>query len=347
VIDAFSEAERLVDEVGARAPGSDAERRAARHLQSRLEELGREVEVESFPVWPAWATGYAINAGIAIIGSVLSVTSAPLGTVVVLVATALTFLDLSGITPTTRRLLGRRSSQNVVSWGDRDREGYLFLVAHYDSGPARTRPLRPLFLAMLVVLACCVLRVAGMSGTFLTIVQFIPTAALIVYIALLLDVILSPTTAGENDNASGVGLALRLAERLGDELEYFGVHVVLTGSQKSMAQGMRAFLKRHRDHLNPSDTIVLNLDSVGGGDVRLTEKEGPLLTVKSHPQLVGATDTETFKSHDPSDGYAAASARLPAVTISGSGARLEEDTLKQAEEVAVEIAKAIDEDLSQ
>ena len=35
------------------------------------------------------------------------------------------FLDLAGISPTTRRLLGRRASQNVVSWGDRDMPGAL------------------------------------------------------------------------------------------------------------------------------------------------------------------------------------------------------------------------------
>ena len=125
-------------------------------------------------------------------GSVLAVSSATLGTGLVLVATVLTFLDLAGITPTTRRLLGRRASQNVVSWGDRDMPGAVLLVAHYDTGPTRTRPLRPMFVALLLVLACCVLRAGGMEGTALTVVQFIPTVVLIVYVALLLDIALSP-----------------------------------------------------------------------------------------------------------------------------------------------------------
>ena len=88
-VDSFSEAETLVDEFGPRAPGSDAERRAAKHLAARLGELGREADVETFAVWPAWATGYAINAAIAVIGSILSVSNGTVGTVVVLVATAL------------------------------------------------------------------------------------------------------------------------------------------------------------------------------------------------------------------------------------------------------------------
>ena len=268
-----------------------------------------------------------------------------LGTGLVLLATVLTFLDLSGITPTTRRLLGRRASQNVVSWGERERPGALLLVAHYDSGPTRSWPLRPMFLALLVLLACCVLRVGGMSGTALTVLQFLPTVALILYVPLLLDIALSPAAPGENDNASGVALVLRLAERL-DFLEGFGVHVVLTGSQKAMAQGSRAFLKNHRKQLVPDRTAVLNVDSVGSGELRLTKKEGPLLTVRSHPQLVGLVEAPTFVNREPSDGYAAASAQIPAVTIMGDGARLEEDTLAEVEEFCVEFAERLDEELS-
>ena len=344
-MDAFTEAEALVDEVGPRPPGSDAERRAGRHLANRLADLGRESSAEAFPVWPGWASGYAINAVVAIVGSVASVSSATLGTGLVLLATILTFLDLSGIAPTTRRLAGRRASQNIVSWGDRDKEGALLLAAHCDTGPTRTRPLRPMFLALLVLLACCVLRAAGMEGTALTVVQFLPTVVLIVYVALLLDIALSPAAYGENDNASGVAVVLRLAGRLEGELEYFGVHVVFTGSQKAMAQGMRAFLKAHRKEL-PSDTILLNVDAVGGGEIRLTQKEGPLLAVRSHPQLTGAADVETIVSRDSSDGYAASSAGLAAVTVTGTANRLEEETLASAEEICVEIAQAIDEDLS-
>jgi Peptidase family M28 len=344
-MDAFAEAETLVDEFGPRPPGSDAERRAAQHLCHRLEGLGRDAHVEGFSVWPAWATGYAVNAGVGIVGSVVSVTSATLGTGLVLLAAILTFLDLAGITPTTRRLLGRRASQNVVSWGDRDKPGALLLVAHYDSGPTRTWPLQPLFIALLLVLACCVLRAGGMSGTRLTIVQFIPTVVLIVYIALLLDIALSPAAPGENDNASGVAVVLRLAERV-DALDHFGVHVLLTGSQKAMAQGMRSFLQTHRRELKPGDTVVLNLDAVGGGELRETKKEGPLLTVSSHPQLTGNLETDSFVNREPSDGYAAGSAGLPAVTFAGTADRLDEGMLTEAEETCVELVQQLDEELS-
>lgn len=344
-IDAFAEAEALVDEFGARPPGSDAERRAAQHLAGRLEELGREVHLEGFSVWPQWATAYAINAGLAIVGGVLAVYSAALGTGLVLLALILTFLDAAGITPTTRRLLGRRASQNVVSFGERETPGALVLVAHYDSGPTRTRPLLPMFISMLVLLLCCVARVAGMSGIALTVVQFLATVVLIVYVALMLDIALSPTSQGESDNASGVGVVLRLAERLTD-LEHFGVHVVFTGAQKARAQGMRAFLQTHRKQFAPGETIVINIDAVGGGELRETKKEGPLLTVRSHPQLTGTLESDPFVNREPSDGYAAASAGLPSVTFAGTTDRLEEDNLGETEEAVVRLVEEIDEELS-
>jgi hypothetical protein len=345
-IDSFNEAEALIDGFGPRPAGSDAERRAARQLGHRLEALGREVVVEPFAVWPAWPVGLTINAILAIVGSVLSVSSELLGTGIVLVATVLTFLDLAGITPTTRRLLGRRASQNVVSWGERKRPGALLLVAHYDSGPTRSWPLRPMFWALIALLGCCVLRVAGLSGTPLTVLQFVPTVVLIGYVPLLLDIALSPAAPGENDNASGVALALRLAERVDDSLEGFGVHVLFTGSQKAMAQGMRAFLKRHRKQFARDRTVVLNVDAVGAGEIQLTKKEGPLLAVRSHAQLLGLVEAPAVVNRDASDGYAAASAQLPAITITCSGEGLEEDTLAEVEEFCVEFVERLDEELS-
>ena len=257
-------------------PGRPAPTRSVAQLSisaGRLEELGREAETETFAVWPAWATGYAINCGVAVIGSVVAVSSATLGTGLVLLATIPTFLDLAGILPTTRRLLGRRASQNVVSWGDRDRDGAVILVAHYDTGPLRTRPLRPMFLAMLVLLACCVLRAGGMEGTALTVVQFIPTVALIVYVALLLDVVPLPRGPRRERQRLRRGASSSASRSASTSLDYFGVHVLFTGSQKAMAQGC-AVPEGAPQGAAAGDTVVLNLDAVGGGEVRDDEEGG-------------------------------------------------------------------------
>jgi Peptidase family M28 len=381
-VDLRSDIEALVD-VGRRAPGSDAERRAAGYLKQRLEGLGRRVEVESVDVWPAWPLAYAILAAAAVVGSVLSVSVPALGAALALVAALLTFLDAGVLLPTLRRLLGRRASQNVVSWGDRDKPALLLLVAHYDAGrggialgqKAEARraafgnlirrpigPLEPLFWAELAVLVCCVLRLATLSGLLLTVIQFIPTVLLIVAVALLLDIALSPTRAGENDNATGAALALRLAERFGGgKLDHFDVHVLLTGGQKAVAAGSRAFLKRHKRELGRERTVVLNLDAVGSGTVRYTSGEGPFMAIKSHPQLVQLCDAiaeddeeenafgaRPIVNRSPSDGYAARSAGLPAITIGCRGRldyvvdRVDAEAIERAEGFCAELIRRLD-----
>lgn len=370
-------------EVGRRAPGSDGERRAAAYLKQRLEGLGRSAGIESIDVWPGWPLGYAVLAAFAAVGSVLSVSLLALGTALALVAALLTFLDGNVLLPTVRRLFGRRASQNVVSWGEGNRPGNLVLVAHYDAGRGgialRQRveerraafgrlvrrpigPLEPLFWAELAVLGCCVLRVAGLEGLLLSVVQFVPTVVLILAVALLLDIALSPTKGGENDNATGTVAALALAERFGGgRLDHFDVHVLLTGAQKAVAAGSRAFLKRHKRDLAPERTVILNLDSVGAGTVRYTSREGPLVAINSHPQLVqlckaiaeddedeNAFGARAVANRSPSDGYAASSAGLPAITISCRGrldyiaARVDIEAIERAEAFCAELIRRLD-----
>jgi Peptidase family M28 len=306
-----------------------------------------------------------------------------LGAAMALAAALVTFVDAELLLPTVRRLFGRRASQNVVSWDDRRKPGNLILVAHYDAGlggialgqKAEERraalgtllrrpigPLEPLFWAELAVLACCLPRLAGLSGLLLSVFQFIPTVLLIVSVALLLDIALSPTTGGENDNATGAALALRLAERFGGgRLDHFDIHVLLTGGQKAVAAGSRAFFKRHKRDLGPERTVVLNLDAVGAGTVRYTSREGPLAAIKSHPQLVqlcqaiaeddedaNAFGARAFTNRSASDGYAARSAGLPAITIGCRGrldyilARVDGEAIERAEGFCVELIRRLD-----
>jgi hypothetical protein len=60
---------------------------------------------------------------------------------------------------------------------------------------------------------------------------------------------------------------------------------------------------------------------------------------------VGLVDVPTVANREPSDGYAATSARIPAVTVTCDGTRLDEDTLSEVEELCVELVERIDEEL--
>jgi len=282
------EIEQLVAIEG-RGPGTDAERRAAGHLAERLDERGREAELESFDSWPNWPVTYAVHVTLAVVGSVLSVTIPVIGALLVLIAVVFTFLDAIGLAFITRRLFGRRASQNVISREDGDKPGDLYLVAHYDSGRGglafnatlqerratigrllrrEIGPLQPLFWAMVLLLVCVLARVPGIDSPILTMIQFIPTVLLILALPVLIDTALAGPVPGANDNASGVAVALALADRFGGKLEHFDLHVLLTGSQEAMSLGMRGFLKGRKGDVDQARSVFLNLDEVGRGTVR-------------------------------------------------------------------------------
>ena len=367
----MAELDAVVD-LGRRGPGNDAERRAAQHLQQRLEALGRTAETEQLATYPAWPLAYALLAAAAVGASVLAVYIPIAGVALALVAALLTFLDAGLLIPTVRRLLGRRASQNVVSWGDTDKLGAIVLVAHYDAGraglahgeaAARLRaavsgllrrpigPLRLVFWAELGVLACALARLAGLDGTALTAVQFVPTIALIVAVALLTDIALAGTRAGENDNASGTVLVLRLAERLGTGLEHFGLHVLFAGAGKANAAGVSSFLDRH--DLPRNSTVFLNVDQVGSGAVRYARREGALVTLKTHPQLLSLSegideDALPIVNRTVGDGAAATGKGFAAITVTcrdrldyASG-RVDEAALERAEAFLVELIERLD-----
>ena len=71
-------------------------------------------------------------------------------------------------------------------------------------------------------------------------------------------------------------------------------------------------------------TVILNLDEVGAGSVRFTSREGPLLAARSHVQLMRhlrgdrrrlADGPPPLDNRAASDGFAARSAGYPAITV--------------------------------
>jgi hypothetical protein len=347
-VDPQQEIQQLVEFEG-RAPGTDAERRAASHLSARLEQMGRGNEVEPTSIWPRSAITHTIHALIGIVGSVVAVNAPFIGTLIVLVALVSAFGDLTGSFFLIRRLTGARASQNVVSATGGDKPGTLYLVAHYDAGRGGTvfgklwerraaysqrvrRPLgvyEPFFWSLVVVLVCSILRIIGMEATFITVIQFLATVVLIVSVPLLIDSALSDVSPGANDNASGVATVLRLAERYGGALENLDVRVLFTGAQEAQMLGMRSFLKRHKGELDAARTIFLGVDEVGNGTVRYVSREGYVFTYPYHPALLELCDeiaerdeeegrfkARRLKSRGAGDAHAARSAGFPAVSIS-------------------------------
>lgn len=344
-----------------RSAGTDAERRAAVHLRGRLHELGRPAELQTVMVRPRFGLTHTLHALLAIVGSVVAAADAPIGAALVLLAAVSTLLDVTGVMHVVRRLTGRRASQNVESRPDTGRAGTLVLVAHYDAprdAPSfrlATRVLRDPWLAMLaamlVVLACCALRVVGLEGTALTSVQFVPTVLLILLVPALADIELTGAGPAAADNAAGVAVVLRLAEDLQDGLEHFDVWVLLTGSQQPFALGMAGWLKSRRRELDPEATVILNVDGVGAGPLTYGRREGSVFPRRVHRQLArlcaevaedGAHGATPRVIRERSDAAAASARGLPGVTISSAGTMLDPAAVDRAYDFCRDLAQRLD-----
>ncbi len=329
--------------IGGRAPGTDAERRAARLLAARLEALGREPDTETAWVRPQWALAHALALALAVAGSLLADAAPWPGLALVLAATLALGLDLAGRPSPLRWATQRRATQNVVAPPppSAPRPVTLVVTASYDAGrtglagrrwarAAAGRLPRPylLVLGALALLAVLV-AVRALDDTppgWLGIAQVVPTAVAAAGAAVLVDIALSPIGPAANDNATGAAAVLALAAALDrSPPEHLAVEVVLAGAGEGPALGMRAYVAARRRSVAPESVAVLNLAACGRGELRWWTSDGPLLPLPFHPALVAACERAAtaqpalgaapLRGRGTSGARPARVARWPAITV--------------------------------
>lgn len=279
-----------------RLAGTDAERRAALRIAERLRGLGRRAELEPIFVHPQYGYVHAAHCALGFVGSLVAIEIPALGFALVLVAATSMYLDLNYRFYLIRRLFFRRASQHVVSPGRRpDAPARLVLCAHLDAArsgaafaPGRARraarlskrfawlgPFRVLFWSLAVLLPLLGARMAGLDSDTISLLQLLPTLALLVGVFALIEIELSPVVPGADDDASGVATVLSLAAELdADPPAQLDVWVLLTGGEQCQQEGMRAFARAQRKQLDRERTFFVVLDGVGHGEVRFETGAG-------------------------------------------------------------------------
>jgi Peptidase family M28 len=324
-----------------RGAGTNSERRAALSLAQELQSTRRNAAIETFWCRPNWALAHAWHVALALAGSLLSVASPGVGIALIAVALASLALDpLAGVS-LGRRLSREHASQNVVSRATADRPPVtLVITANYDAGrmglayrPVLRRPAAALqkllngpgwigWLAVVFacVLATAILRERGSSGDAIGVLQLIPTAALVLALALLAELAASAPGPAAGDNATGAALAITLARALdASSPRHLAVDVVLQGAGDGQMIGLRRYLRRHRSEPTSRETIVLGIAAAGGGTPRWWSSDGSLIPLRFAPRLRGlATAQVQAKPHrgrGVSPAFPARSAGLAALTI--------------------------------
>ena len=167
----------------------------------------------------------------------------------------------------------------------------LIAMAHYDTGKkgplehprimTRLHLLHTLLvLCMAAVLLSCAVQALGfhVDGSLRYDVVIRWSAATILLAAaaaLFLNAAMAEYQRGANDNASGAAALLSLAERLAQcPIEDADVVLVATGSNRTWMSGVRHFLATQKP--DRETTYIVNIDSVGDGELCYTTAEGML-----------------------------------------------------------------------
>jgi hypothetical protein len=335
-----------------RGPGTDAERRAATWLAGQLRGGQRKATLQTFWCRPNWALAQAWHTLAAIVGSLLAVHHGFLGGAIILGALLCVAVDgLTGHSP-GRRLTRERASQNVVSRAatpPRDARVRLIVTANYDAGrtglayrdwlrgPAArlkrlTGPLSPGWIGWLItaiawLLAVAVVRHGGTAGIPIGVLQLIPTAALVLALALLLELSGAPFGPAAGDNGTGAGVAIALVRALDTAPPpRLDVELVLQGAGEAGMVGLRRHLRSHRGERRSANTIVLGIAAAGGGRPHWWISDGSMVPVRYLARLRGlavqaaqaghtARTAQPHRGRGTSPALPARTRGLPALTI--------------------------------
>ncbi len=333
-----------------RGAGTDSERRAAQWLAAELRRGGRAVTIETFWCRPNWALAHSWHTGLAIAGSLTSVSAPRVGGALLLAALVFVVADeLTGVSP-GRRLTPERASQNVVALasGGVPAQLRLILTANYDAGRTglvyRDVLRRPvvavrrflgrltvgwigwLAIAIVWLEVIAILRLEGHNSKVIGVAQLPPTVGLVIGLALLLELASSRFSPAAGDNGTGVGVVLALARAL-DVARHSRVRteVVLTGAGDGGGVGLRRYLRIHRRELPSAATAVIGVAPCAAGRVRWWRSDGPLWPVlysqrlrRLAAEVAGGAAYLAAKRYDgrgATPAVRARTARLPTIAI--------------------------------
>lgn len=285
---------------GSATPG---ERQAAVWLQDRLQELGYDVELQSFmsPRHTLYV-GPAIVSGALIVALMLAKTWPAVAAVIAILCFVPLIGEMLGVGPNFNLILPKSSSQNVFARPQEAAGGAgaggsaqsaesaqcvdVIVVAHYDTqwgswlfAPSFRPLLQPFFMLTYVALALGLVAVivswAAPTAVVTRVLTLIAIGLLVLTGGfLLLACMTGRAVPGANDNGSGVAVALAVAAKwAGGRDDNMRLSFLFTGSEEVGLRGMHHFMKHAR--LNDK-TLFINLDNVGGGRLRYLLGEGML-----------------------------------------------------------------------
>jgi acetylornithine deacetylase/succinyl-diaminopimelate desuccinylase-like protein len=291
----------VIDELAGleRGAGSPGEEVAAHRLRARFEAAGCTATVDEEEYHDGYARLHALLSGVGALAGLaaLSGRARPLAALAGVGAAAAIADDCANWSRFARRALAeQRTTWNVVAeTGDPSAERTLVLMAHHDAAPAgfvfddsvqrKANDLAPDVIEAIdtalpmwwpVIAGPALSAFGALTGR-----RALAAAGLVLSAgsaASFADIARDRIVPGANDNLSGVAVLVAVAESLQAEpVEGLRVLLVSCGAEEVLQGGVYGFADRHLKPLDPSSTLVLNLDTVGCPRLILLEGEGPVV----------------------------------------------------------------------
>jgi multisubunit Na+/H+ antiporter MnhG subunit len=293
----------LAGVIGPRGSTTPQERQAADYLRQGFEAAGLETHWETFtaPVsgWRPFALAALVGLASVALVAFGGRPGAWLAAAAMAVATASVFLEMYFQRNPLRALVARGPSQNVwarvPAAGPPERR--VLLVGHLDTHRTPwvfTSPRRLAAFRVVTTLGIAGFVVGTLLFAAIGLLDLAAWRAFAWLLAPIYAVVLAltaqpdstPFTHGANDNATGAGIVLSLAERLAREpLGRTEVWALGSGCEEVGSYGAQAFADAHRADL--PGLVAISVDNVGGAGVGVcyTSVEGMVIPLKPSRQL--------------------------------------------------------------
>lgn len=280
-------------------------------LRRRLEEIGATVEAQSFRTPPTYLTIVGWFVGGQVLGLLLLFVSAWAGFVLVSLSALSAWLyfdwrrsPAAALPPqvTAHNLIGRFNATSDV----RKR---LILMAHYDTAPISylyrpemvkgfTRSLRISVGVIVVAEAAALLALLDVEHIALSVLRvLLMIYFLIQFVLSSIDYFRFGYSNGASDNTSGVAVVLSTAGRLIMDLPpNWVLDVVLTDAEEVGMIGAHAYYQASKADLT-ENTYLLNIDTVGVGQLKIMTETGGLTNISYDNALVDAA--KHVAAHEP------------------------------------------------
>jgi hypothetical protein len=336
---------QLAGEIGPRGSTRDGERQASAYCARVLTNLGLAPHTEPFvSATSGFLTHLAVGLMMLAAFVVYPLAGPVVAALIALAALLCESLELGFRPNPLRWLLPKGNSQNVIATippsGEHRQD--LVLIGHVDTNHASLifkstgwidfwRITGPLIFLSFVVEAVLYVLGAIFGWGWVWPVSIFSAVCTLILIAVCTQAELSPFSPGANDNATGAGLVLALAEHLQSEpLSHTRVWLACTGCEEVKHYGAIDFFERHQSEMLNPKSLVFEMLGRDGPAWLEQEVIVPPFTYNADPQMVSilkqlaadhpewnAHPTRVFGGH--SEMADSLRVGIPAVTLIGIG----------------------------